>query len=687
MSATEGNLKDLSQGGKESLRALIQAIAPETKDGGGDTLNRLTEKLSELVGAEAEEEFKHQRNERGELVNEEGLPIIEITEPIDNEPRRRLSASLPPPVTVEPLIKLSSLSEVAQARLKEQRNRILDLLEEEEQQLEEQEKKREEQTRREEMQQDAARDKGRAKEARELQKKMGRALLKNISLAQEKEKEEKEIQRLKDEEMDRQKPSSSKKKTVVFADSVHDSSEMGGKDQGEDWGDIIPATLRSSNRPTLLDKQPMKMIVVERVPGGKPANPTAHLFQYRREPDSDDESDPDPINSSDEDGEDEEDQELEADEVDYDYAQHQREIALEYFKKRGSIGQAAAAALKNYAHDDHHPLENPDVLKDSPTPVISQFKANRLAEAYQSSGHKPKTSKAPISFGVPVFPASGARTIQRSIRTGKVDADGNLVGGEADSASENEDEQLQEVLDLIKKGEVLNVGSSNEYLATIPPKSDPWQQTAPVAPSSGQESVEKPLELPAPTVHSKVSKFKVSRAAAGRPNPSISPDLAALSEVQSTSSTPVSHAPRSSPKNVTPIEEKTPEFVYNIHAPKPHLSSALPPQFSMIVESPDFPRPKHVKGSPLPVTPTPVQERKPPGLTTSNATVPSLAAESPSFPSVAGSSSRRPERPPTVLSSRVVESQNHNAHKSQQAGSTETPTVPKKVSKFKQERI
>ncbi|PPQ67454.1 hypothetical protein CVT24_011511 [Panaeolus cyanescens] len=699
MSEPQRNLQDLNQGGKESLRALIQAIAPETKDGGGHTLDRLTEKLSELIGVDAEEEFKQQRNERGELVNEEGLPIIDITEPVEAKPPRRSTASLPPPVSVEPLIKLSSLSETAQARLKEQRNRILDLLEEEERQLELQAIEREEQRKRDDLQrqrEDAARDKDRAKEARELQKKMGRALLKNVGLAREKEREELELQKLKDEEMERRKSPSAKKKTVAFADSVQSSSDSADNNPQEHWGDITPATLRRPPRPTLLsqEKQPMKMNVVERVPGGKPTITPSSLLQDDRIPDSDDESDQMPFESSDEDENDDEEPELEADDVDYDYARHQREIALEYFKKRDHIGQAAAAALKNHSHDEV-PTENSDILNNPHTPVISQFKANRLAAAYQSSNPKANTSKASSSLGDSVLPASGTRTIQRSIRTGRLNADGKLVGGEADSASEDEDQQLQEVLDLIRRGEMLNVGPDNKYLTTIPPL-DPWQQNESTAESRigpVQTSKKPPTsELPPPTVHSKSSKFKASRAAAGRPNGSLSFKEVMASEVRSMSTTPVSNLLRSSPKSATPIDEGQPELPFV--APT-YTSSALPPQFSMIVESPDFPRPSHLLNQATTTSArasSQLRPEQPPAVLSSfvkessSSTAPSVV-HNPKSPELSGAitpdpKSRRPVRPPTVLSAKVIEASKHT-----QLSEEAESSAPKKVSRFKAERM
>lgn len=270
---------------------------------------------------------------------------------------------MPPPITVEPLIPLANLPTATRERLREKRNRILDLLEEEERRAEILEVKRESQEREEilrKRREEAAREKDKLKEARELQKKMGRALLQNMGEAKEKEEKEKEAQRIQDQEADKRKSPSIKKKTVAFAETPEQDAKEAQVESSNsmEWGDLAPGRLRSTKRPTLmsqslLDKHPMKMSVVERFPGGQPTQSKASLPPQQQAMDSDDESEPE--NEADSiDGDvsmDEEEQVLERDEVDFDFAQHQREIALEYYKKRANIGQDAAAAMTNHTHD------------------------------------------------------------------------------------------------------------------------------------------------------------------------------------------------------------------------------------------------------------------------------------------------------------------------------------------------
>jgi len=292
------------------------------------------------------------------LVNEEGLPIIDITEPVEISITRTTTGSQPPADTVEPLIPLASLPSTTQERLRERRNRILDLLEEEEARAEKTEKQRELENREEELRkykEEAAREKDKIKEARELQKKMGRALLENMGKAREKEERERESQRLLDEEADRRRSPSIKKKTVAFAEAVDQVENIEAESVQESWGDVIPARLGHNNRPTLmsqtlLDNLPMKSSVVERVPGGqrtlpKSPRPTQQAF------DSDDESDPDAESGSETEAGVDDEPVLEQDEVDFDLAQHHREIAIEYYRKRSTLGDEAAAAMMNDSHN------------------------------------------------------------------------------------------------------------------------------------------------------------------------------------------------------------------------------------------------------------------------------------------------------------------------------------------------
>jgi hypothetical protein len=293
-------------------------------------------------------------------------------------------------------------------------------------------------------------------------------------------------------------------------------------------------------------------------------------------------------------------------------------------------------------------------VPDHAKPAISQFRANRIASAYNTS------TPSSTSLGASVLPASSTRTLQQAIRAGKLDSDGRLVGGEADSASEDEEPGLQEVLDLLKKGEVYNIGPDGKYLHTIPPSSDqPNPAGAPLVTPGEAAEVKLPPSL---SGKPKTSRFKVSRQAAGRPSMPLSTASFSSNEVPSPSVTPVSYDMRSSPKVATITS--APTVIERIPPSAQHSESQLGPQaikpsssailqgsvspFSMIVESPSFPAPRE-------------RPSRPPTV---------VASPSPS------GSARRPDRPPTIAGERVPTTEGAEDRKSEE-----------KISRFKAERM
>ena len=140
------------------------------------------------------------------------------------------------------------------------------------------------------------------------------------------------------------------KKTVTFA-AAGEADDVPVKPE-VDWGDLVPGRLKKNHlvKPTLIhssrvdDTLPMRMNVVERAASKpKPQEP---------EPDSDDESDIEPPDSPLDEEEEEYIGELEVDELDLDAAEHQREIAREYYKQRSTIGQTALDAMRSHTHED-----------------------------------------------------------------------------------------------------------------------------------------------------------------------------------------------------------------------------------------------------------------------------------------------------------------------------------------------
>ena len=305
-------------------------------------------------------------------MNEDGLPIIEITEQAGPE-QPSSSNGVSPPFSED--LPVWALAETEKARRRTERERVLDMLEEEERLEEEREAAKEEESR-------AARRK-RLEAAREVQKAMGRALVKNVRDFKEKEEQKKNAlletnNAVGAEGSGRLRP----KKSVSFDLPPEESPVSPGPQQ--DWGDVTPARLQPKQSLTPGTHGPMKFQVVERYP--------QKLQWGTSSKDSDDESDPEPVPESDEEDtdlmepaefnsdestEDGGDFEFQEDEADLDAARDQREIALAYYEKRDKFAAQAAAALSAHSHVEEDPWDKPVGLVSSPLDGN-----NRNADAY-----------------------------------------------------------------------------------------------------------------------------------------------------------------------------------------------------------------------------------------------------------------------------------------------------------------
>jgi hypothetical protein len=236
-----------------------------------------------------------------------------------------------------------SLSEEEKARRRTERERILDTLEEEERLEEERQAAEEKESR------DAK--KKRLEAARELQKAMGRTLVKNVRDFKAREEQAKNAILNADtmagvEGSKRLKP----KKSVSF-DLPPEESPVSPVPQ-QDWGDVTPARLQPKRSSTPDVHGPMKFRVVERFP--------RKLQLGSSSKDSDDESDPEPVEfHSDESTEDGGHFEFQEGETDLTDAQHQREIALAYYEKREKFASEAAAAFSSHSHTEEDPWDRP----------------------------------------------------------------------------------------------------------------------------------------------------------------------------------------------------------------------------------------------------------------------------------------------------------------------------------------
>lgn len=287
-------------------------------------------------------------------MNDDGDPIIEISEPVSETPEA--SAYLHEP----DLVPIHSLSPAERERRRRERDRILDILEEEERLLQFKERREKEEKRKEDMRrrmEEAKSESERLLQAKMLQKKMGKALLEAVEEAGENQASENSTT---------QKPS---KKNVTFSEPVILEPIASAKEEvtssGQaDWGDIVLGRLRSSPRVPLVstasaDKYPMKVQVVER------RRPNASTPTSENVADSDDEFPISPVEQSEKLGSEEDHilsrQDTDSiegetpaepldEDFDFDAAQHQRDVAFEYFTKRHAIGQETARVMET-CHD------------------------------------------------------------------------------------------------------------------------------------------------------------------------------------------------------------------------------------------------------------------------------------------------------------------------------------------------
>ncbi|PFH54125.1 hypothetical protein AMATHDRAFT_44674 [Amanita thiersii Skay4041] len=656
MAATgKGQATNLNQSNSQALIALLNSIAPDAipKDGRNlkeEELERLSERITELVGKDAVEQFSLEQNERGELVNEEGLPIIDVNEPFEEaEARKTGTAQIADQVK---LISLTNLAEPVRERLRQQRDRVLDMLEEEERLGELRNQEMEIEARKEliRRKKEAEQAKERAKD---MHKKMGRALLRTLSASEDVSKDDSAA----DPDDDGPKNSVSSKgkgkKTVSFADQpveslqdVQDSTDA----SHDEWGDVSLARLRSAHRPTAFahlqtNNQPMKMHVIERKPIGPQLQTWADSDDESiPEADDDDDSEFNDADKSQNSGSDSdvrghEGLEGEGD-FDFDYAQHQREIAFEYYAKRNTIGQAAGEAMMSQ-NDIEARVIPPDlgVVDPKSKPSISQFKASKLVSAYNASVTSPSTS-----LEGSILPASRAKALQRAIRTGKLDSRNELVGGENDSESEAENDAMQEILDLFRKGDVYNVGPDD--IKVVPPSSSTGRTSTAAAVNMATLA---PLDKP------KVSKFKLDRSRAG-------PSSSRTTEAQSRNTFQPPAPLAKLPAMPTVIERQLPSI--SSPSPSPPFGSQLIPIESPSIPGPKVPPPIKSTVSPSQSQSTPVQQPiaiesssyHPPGLPDID-TLPSsplsMIVDSPSFP--------RPRTIPPARFTRTLEASASNS--------------------------
>lgn len=258
-----------------------------------------------------------------------------------------------------------------------------------------------------------------------------------------------------------------------------------------------------------------------------------------------------------------------------------------------------------------------------PKSSMSRFKAERVAPVPSPSSSTP--------FGPSILPGTSYQTLKRAIRTGHLEDD-KLVGGEAgDSASEPEDDNAKEIFELLKRGQVHNIGATLPSDNTSPPSiSASSRKPAQDVAGATQHAVQ--LEKPSSSAKSKPSVFKLNRT----------------------------QGSRNSTGEASTIRSSSPKVVSTTASSSAVPSPSLP--FSMIVDSPSFPP------STLVTSPAPNSSSSNHLHIQSNTPIASV---------------RRPDRPPTVLSASVLESTGNKTS----TGANRVDGKEKKVSRFLAERM
>ncbi|PVF99064.1 hypothetical protein CPB86DRAFT_784068 [Serendipita vermifera] len=386
-----------------------------------DALEKLAERLKELVG----EDFD-MPNEQ--LINEDGLPIIEFTEPVRQD---YTPSSIPPPPPLRPMPRTE---EEHIARRKE-RDAFLDALEEEERLEEARQTERETET-------EFMRAVRKAKElAAEIR--MEQNTKANTALNRSKETQQGKLQDSDESEGDQNdlpktvpKKDILPKKNVSFADIPLNSSKP-DRNQSLQWGDVQQGRLRTVPG-VKSGSDIMKLSIVERIPStSQPLSPSANK-------DSDDEDEVEAEGSDVEEAEPDSDDE----EIDIDDAMHHREIALRYHELRQTLGAGPRAGPLG------GPIEENDDWDQENVPLEASMASGRHDGPKSQFGAPRLTEK--------VLQAALPNGLQGEFRQGKV-MDGELVTNEDDvSSDESLGSRGRRIIEGLKRGLTVEQVMANE---------------------------------------------------------------------------------------------------------------------------------------------------------------------------------------------------------------------------------
>ncbi|KAG9093279.1 hypothetical protein FRC06_011584 [Ceratobasidium sp. 370] len=473
---------DVGLSKQEALRALLNSFVPDGQLALPNDANvsKLAERLDgllaskgDLLGAQA----SIARDDQGRPLNEEGLPIIDIVEPVADD-----FLADPPPSLVSSQAPWSplpnwALSPAALAARRRERDRILDILEREEEEELVREADADRATRNEILSSQTVPKHPLPPRTLEqvMRPRMDVPRLSHPTLAQALTDVTIPLDRatettpgpsmtadngIVNTEAAR-KPKNQKSVSFVDpipADYTNDLSHMINLDI--DWGDVIPVPLNPRNtrepRPNV-----MKQLIVERPPG-QPRDP------FNRREDSDDEDevvededDMSPADDSDtevpaealrpsgmsDDESDDEEAEVAADvdESDFDEAMLQREIALAYYARRNQVGPdvtsgplSGSAAMNQTSSGDDRGGVGPRMDNVSNTP---RFRRSRL------HGDPQTLINSAIQFGKVV----DGQLVAGEVADQEVDALlDKLTGGSGDNSAED---LTEETIALLRGGD------------------------------------------------------------------------------------------------------------------------------------------------------------------------------------------------------------------------------------------
>ncbi|EJU05364.1 hypothetical protein DACRYDRAFT_103850 [Dacryopinax primogenitus] len=492
----------------------------------------LAKKLHQILGDENSGPLvKH--NEKGQILNEEGLPVIDITENAGMSDGLRPS-SIVPQATIH--IPLSALTEAQKDERRRDVDRILDELEKEE---EEEERKRATQTEREavetlkEEKERAADNMAKALAAtnklmyqqRSMPSKSAQTTRSSISskapYSHASETVTKSSQAESDFPTSRPQSNGKPSKRVTFSAGASNEAKHEAEPIGE-MGDVVIGRLHSRNSGTLAE-QPMKLHVVERTPAAASANSSGAKIEIVEDSDDDSDFDGDEddfytILAQDHRANLDEDEELVEDDdeegtesgEDFDTAMLQREAAEMYYSKRedlrASIGSFAGFGQIAVPGEGWDPEDVRQISENT----VSMLIITKVETLSPSSGRRKtyiasrfKSARAARSFLATCVLPPGTTISDKDlvgvVRSGKLDNRGQLVVNEEDEVEDEADigPKGYEMIEALRRGGETSTSTRVTVSGTEP--------TIPAVTSSNVKSVE------ASSTQPRTSKFMAAR--------------------------------------------------------------------------------------------------------------------------------------------------------------------------------